>query len=83
MRGFGIHSSIWTMDWTPQAAEHAVAQAKHYEFEFIEVALLNPTKVDTSHSRDLFTKAGISAVCSSGCLKGHGPRAIRTQASRS
>ena len=27
MDGFGIHSSIWTMDWTPQAAEHAVAEA--------------------------------------------------------
>ena len=25
MQGFGIHSSIWTMDWTPAAAEHAVA----------------------------------------------------------
>ncbi|WP_289041931.1 sugar phosphate isomerase/epimerase [uncultured Aliiroseovarius sp.] len=73
MRGFGIHSSIWTMDWTPQAAEHAVAQAKQYEFEFIEVALLNPKKVDTSHSRDLFAKAGISAVCSLGMPEGAWP----------
>lgn len=73
MRGFGIHSSIWTMDWTPQAAEHAVEQARHYEFDFIEVALLNPSKVDTSHSRNLFAKAGISAVCSLGMPEGAWP----------
>lgn len=73
MRGFGIHSSIWTMDWTPQAAEHAVAQAKHYEFDFVEVALLNPTQVDTIHSRDLFAKAEISAVCSLGMPDGAWP----------
>lgn len=73
MRGFGIHSSIWTMDWTPQAAEHAVAQAKHHDFDFIEVALLNPAQVDTSHSRDLFANAGISAVCSLGMPEGAWP----------
>ena len=66
MKGFGIHSSIWTMNWTPDAAEHAVAQAVHHGFDFVEVALLDPPMVDAAHSRRLFEKAGIRAVCSLG-----------------
>jgi D-psicose/D-tagatose/L-ribulose 3-epimerase len=66
MKGFGIHSSIWTMDWTPAAAEHAVGEAVRHGFDFIEIALLKPTKVDTAHSRKLFENAGIGAVCSLG-----------------
>ena len=66
MRGFGIHSSIWTMDWTPEAAENAVTQAKLHGFDFVEIALLKPNLVDTAHSRALFEQAGISAICSLG-----------------
>lgn len=73
MRGFGIHSSIWTMDWTPKAAENAVAEAVRHGFDFVEVALLNPTRVDTAHSRALFEKAAISAVCSLGMPRGAWP----------
>lgn len=69
MRGFGIHSSIWTMDWTPQAAEQAVSEAVRHGFDFVEIALLKPTKVDASHSRALFERAGIGAVCSLGLPK--------------
>ncbi|MEM1430264.1 MAG: sugar phosphate isomerase/epimerase [Pseudomonadota bacterium] len=66
MRGFGIHSSIWTMQWTPQAAEHAVGEAVRHGFDFVEVALLDPPAVDAAHSRALFERAGIAAVCSLG-----------------
>jgi D-psicose/D-tagatose/L-ribulose 3-epimerase len=66
MQGFGIHSSIWTMRWTREAADHAVAEAVRHGFDFIEVALLDPPMVDAAHSRALFEKAGISAVCSLG-----------------
>jgi D-psicose/D-tagatose/L-ribulose 3-epimerase len=66
MKGFGIHSSIWTMRWTPDAAEAAVAEALRHQFDFIEVALLDPPIVDAAHSRALFERAGITAVCSLG-----------------
>lgn len=66
MRGFGIHSSIWTMRWTPEAAEAAVAEAVRHGFDFVEVALLDPSLVDAAHSRRLFDQAGIGAVCSLG-----------------
>lgn len=66
MKGFGIHSSIWTMRWTPEAAEHAVGEAVRHGFDFVEVALLDPPIVDAAHSRALFERAGIGAVCSLG-----------------
>jgi D-psicose/D-tagatose/L-ribulose 3-epimerase len=66
MQGFGIHSSIWTMRWTPEAAEHAVGEAVRHGFDFIEVALLDPPIVDAGHSRRLFERSGMRAVCSLG-----------------
>ncbi len=69
MKGFGIHSSIWTMRWTPDAAEHAVAQAVQHGFDFVEVALLDPPMVDAAHSRRLFDRNNIRAVCSLGLPK--------------
>ncbi len=73
MRGFGIHSSIWTMRWTPEAAEHAVAEALRHGFDFVEVALLDPPLVNAAHSAALFDKAGITAVCSLGLPESHWP----------
>ena len=70
MDGFGIHSSIWTMDWTPQAAEHAVAEAVRYNFDFIEIAVLNPKRIDAPHSRKLLESAGLQAVGSLGLPEG-------------
>ncbi|MEM0936264.1 MAG: sugar phosphate isomerase/epimerase [Pseudomonadota bacterium] len=66
MRGFGIHSSIWTMHWTPEAATHAVGEAVRCGFDFVEVALLDPPMVDAAQSRALFESSGIAAVCSLG-----------------
>ena len=31
MKGFGVHTSMWTMGWTVAGAENAVAAAKKYE----------------------------------------------------
>ncbi|MBO6676217.1 MAG: sugar phosphate isomerase/epimerase [Rhizobiales bacterium] len=66
MQGFGIHSSIWTMRWTPEAAEKAVGEAVRNGFDFVEVALLDPAIVDATHSAKLFETSGVKAVCSLG-----------------
>ena len=70
MEGFGIHSSIWTMDWTPQAAEHAVGEAVRHKFDFVEVAVLNPKRIDGPHTRNLLKRAGLRAVGSLGLPEG-------------
>lgn len=70
MQGFGIHSSIWTMDWTTAAAEMAVREAVRYKFDFIEIAVLNPGRVDASHSRKLLEAHHMPSVTSLGLPEG-------------
>ena len=66
MRGFGVHTSMWTMSWDREGAERAVAAAGEHGFDFIEIALLSPGAVDAAHSRALLEGAGLGAVCSLG-----------------
>jgi D-psicose/D-tagatose/L-ribulose 3-epimerase len=51
---FGMHSSLWSPDWTPAAAELAIPEAAKYGIDLIEVSLLDPDRVDVEHSRALF-----------------------------
>ncbi len=66
MEGFGVHTSMWTMDWTPANAEKAVAAAKGYKVDFVEIPLLKPAEVDAAHTRALLAKNQLRAVCSLG-----------------
>jgi D-psicose/D-tagatose/L-ribulose 3-epimerase len=66
MKGFGVHTSMWAMEWTRAGAELAIAKAKSYDLDFIEIALLDPPSCDAPHSRALLEKNGLSAVCSLG-----------------
>lgn len=70
MKGFGIHSSIWTMDWTPPEAERSIAEAVRHGFDFVEIAVLNPPRIDAAHTRRLLDKAGLAAVGSLGLPEG-------------
>ena len=66
MQGFGVHTSMWTMNWDREGAERAVAAAVHYKMDFIEIALLNAKAVDAEHTRALLEKHDMRAVCSLG-----------------
>lgn len=66
MQGFGVHTSMWTMNWDRAGAERAVAEAKRFKMDFIEIALLNPAGVDAPHTRELLAKHELRAVCSLG-----------------
>jgi D-psicose/D-tagatose/L-ribulose 3-epimerase len=66
MQGFGVHTSMWTMNWDRAGAEKAVAAAARYKMDFIEIALLNAAAVDTAHSRALLEVNDLKAVCSLG-----------------
>ena len=66
MEGFGVHTSMWTMSWDKAGCEKAVAKAKSYGMDFLEIALLDPPSVDAAHSRDVLEAAGMRAVCSLG-----------------
>jgi len=66
MEGFGVHTSMWTMNWDQAGAEKAIAGAVHYKMDFIEIALLNAPAVDARHTRELLAKNKLRAVCSLG-----------------
>lgn len=70
MKGLGVHTSLWAMEWTREGAETAVAEAQRYGVDFIEIALLDPPAVDTQHTRALLEKTGMPAVCSLGLPPG-------------
>lgn len=57
---FGMHSSLWTDNWTREAAELLVPEAKKYGLDLIEVALLTPDAIDVDHTRALFKEHGMA-----------------------
>jgi D-psicose/D-tagatose/L-ribulose 3-epimerase len=66
MKGFGVHTSMWTMSWDQEGCERAVAKAASYGMDFLEIALLDPPSVDAGHSRRTLEAAGMRCVCSLG-----------------
>ncbi|MEP7456533.1 sugar phosphate isomerase/epimerase [Phyllobacterium sp. SB3] len=66
MQGFGVHTSMWTMNWDRAGAEKAIAAAVTYRMDFIEIALLNAPAVDAAHTKALLEKHELRAVCSLG-----------------
>ncbi len=70
MKGLGVHTCLWALEWTRPGAETAVAEAKRYGVDFIEIALLDPPAVDGGHTRALLEVAEMPAVCSLGLPEG-------------
>lgn len=66
MRGFGVHTSMWTMTWDADGCERAVARAAEYGMDFLEIALLDPARSHAAHSRATLERHGMRAVCSLG-----------------
>lgn len=66
MKGFGVHTSMWTMTWDRAGSERAIKAATEHGFDFIEIALLSPDKVDPKASRILLEQAALPAVGSLG-----------------
>jgi D-psicose/D-tagatose/L-ribulose 3-epimerase len=79
MEGFGVHTSMWTMNWDRAGAERAVAAAVKYNVDFIEIPMLNPSAVDTAHTKTLLEKNRLRAVCSLG-LPEHAWASVRPEA---
>ncbi|MEM6823714.1 MAG: sugar phosphate isomerase/epimerase family protein [Pseudomonadota bacterium] len=66
MKGFGVHTSMWTMSWDAAGAPRAIAAAKDCGMDFIEIALLDPVGTDAALGRQLLREADLPAVCSLG-----------------
>ncbi len=66
MEGFGVHTSMWTMNWDQEGAERAVDGAVQYKMDFIEIPMLNPPAIDADHTRALLQANDLRAICSLG-----------------
>ncbi|MHB1103719.1 MAG: sugar phosphate isomerase/epimerase family protein [Devosia sp.] len=66
VQGFGVHTSMWAMIWTPDAAEAAVAAAVDHKLDFVEVAMPDPATIDAAHTKALLEKSNLQAVASLG-----------------
>ncbi|MEM1341647.1 MAG: sugar phosphate isomerase/epimerase family protein [Pseudomonadota bacterium] len=66
MKGFGVHTSMWTMSWDAEGAARAIAAAQACGMDFIEIALLDPVSTDAALGRRLLEQAELPAVCSLG-----------------
>lgn len=66
MKGFGVHTSMWTMRWDASGAACAIAAAIETGMDFIEIALLDPASTDAALGRRLLDEASLPAVCSLG-----------------
>ena len=66
MQGFGVHTSMWAMNWDREGAERAIEGAVEYDIDFIEIPLLDAPSVDAPHTRALLEKHGLRAICSLG-----------------
>lgn len=66
MKGFGVHTSMWTMRWDAEGAARAIAAAAETDMDFIEIALLDPAATDVALGHRLLKRAGLPAVCSLG-----------------
>ena len=66
MHGFGVHTSLWAIEWTRRGAEKSLAEALKWKLDFIEIALLDLDGIDCAHTRKLLEEAEMTAVCSLG-----------------
>ena len=66
MRGFGVHTSMWTMRWDAEGAARAIAASTETGMDVSEIALLDPAATDAALGRQLLERAGLPAVCSLG-----------------
>jgi D-psicose/D-tagatose/L-ribulose 3-epimerase len=66
IKGFGVHTAMWAMEWDHAAAEFAIPEAVRHGIDFLEITMLDPQGVDAAHTRGLLEKHKVECVCSLG-----------------
>ncbi|WP_305907688.1 sugar phosphate isomerase/epimerase family protein [Methylomarinum sp. Ch1-1] len=63
---YGGHALVWSGDWSPEGARKAIGGAAQAGYDFIEIALLDPWKVDVALTKDLLQEFNLRAHASLG-----------------
>ena len=66
VKGFGVHTAMWAMEWNRKAAEFAIPEAVAHDIDFLEITMLDPEGVDAGHTRELLERHEVECVCSLG-----------------
>ena len=63
---YGGHALVWSGDWTPEGARKVISGASRAGYDYIEIALLDPWKVDVVLTKDLLQEFNLRAHASLG-----------------
>lgn len=63
---YGGHTLVWSGDWSPIGARQAITGAARAGYDYIEIALLEPWKVDVALTKDLLQEFNLRAHASLG-----------------
>ena len=66
MNKLGVHAFVWEKGWSREEAARAIGKTAEIGFDLIEISIMDPTAVDTAHTRAELEKAGIGATFSFG-----------------
>ncbi|MFO1070817.1 MAG: sugar phosphate isomerase/epimerase [Geminicoccaceae bacterium] len=61
---FGMHASLWTAQWTREAAEKLVPDAAKHGLQVLEIPVLAPESIDVPHAVALLKQHGIAPTTS-------------------
>jgi len=62
----GVHTLVWTGDWTVENAEAAAAHSREAGFDLVEMSLHAPESVDVPRTKEILAAHELKVACSRG-----------------
>jgi D-psicose/D-tagatose/L-ribulose 3-epimerase len=63
---FGGHALVWAGDWSEASARKAAASAKRAGYDYIEMLMIEPDKIDVAMTKAVLAEYGLFATASLG-----------------
>jgi D-psicose/D-tagatose/L-ribulose 3-epimerase len=63
---FGGHALVWAGDWSEASARKAAVSAKKAGYDYIEMLMIEPEKIDVAMTKEVLAEHGLSATASLG-----------------
>jgi D-psicose/D-tagatose/L-ribulose 3-epimerase len=63
---FGGHALVWAGDWSEASARKAAASAKRAGYDYIEMLMIEPDKIDVAMTKAVLAEYGLLATASLG-----------------
>lgn len=63
---FGGHALVWAGDWSEASARKTAVSAKKAGYDYIEMLMIEPEKIDVAMTKEVLAEHGLSATASLG-----------------